>query len=107
MRRESGEEKAADRWTGSHGPHAKRTEAVGSRKQQGHEASPAKLLKFLSPLTVSRSMNVCGVNVPFSIALSRRSTLHATSTTGIDLPQILRTSSIHCWRRERHPQFRR
>lgn len=45
--------------------------------------------------TVARSVNRSGEKVPFAIALSRRSVLHATRMTGIALPQIDLTSSIH------------
>lgn len=45
--------------------------------------------------TVARSVNRSGEKVPFAIALSRRSALHATRMTGIVLPQIDLTSSIH------------
>lgn len=40
-------------------------------------------------------MKLSTLNVPFPIALSLRSVLQATKITGIALPQIDRTSSIH------------
>jgi len=57
-----------------------------------------RLLRFVrnKPLTVSLSIYLSVLNVPFDMALSRRSVLQATRITGIDLPHIDRTSSIHC-----------
>lgn len=46
-------------------------------------------------LTVSASIQFAGLNVPLAIALSRKSTLQATRITGMDAPQMERTSSIH------------
>lgn len=57
--------------------------------------APHSLRSCCALLTVASSMNSSRLNVPFAIALSRRSRLHPTRMTGIDDPQMLRTSSIH------------
>lgn len=61
----------------------------------GYTSSLSLAQNECTQLTVSVSMNSSGRYVPFAFALSRRSVLHATRITGMLLPHIDLTSSIH------------
>lgn len=81
-----------------HSPSPRQAGMLCSRANSARGGGDWKAVGAKQILTTSASIKVSGLYVPFWMALSRRSVLHATRMTGIDGPQMERTSSIHCRR---------